>query len=295
MHGTLWIEEAADAFEALGADMEDFLFPLVRKVRSAGWRVVYSLHRASYDQMPTFLRGMVSRTTMGVREHDDARFGLSPVQIEADCSPELWADNPEDRGKFYRDAPPMAREYRTMAGRFYDWGPGTKTMAAHAAAYPASARPWDAVTAPYFAELMGAPAPAEPPARPSVTLTRDHQEDDMDGYDPRDDGPLDPDEIEDGDLSLGAPATAGPEVPPSAELALDTVRKQIREWRARGGVPQRRGGPAPKVTIADLRPLAEQLGRQRTWLYWVMPKLEAEREIRRNADGDGWEILDRAA
>jgi hypothetical protein len=125
-YGFLWIEEAADAFEALGSDLEDRLFPLLRKIRSAGWSLIYSLHRASYDQMPTFLRDMVALTTMGCNSWDAARFGLSPIQIESDaCHPEMWADDPDHRGKFYRHAPTLDKAHRLMAGRYWDWGPGT--------------------------------------------------------------------------------------------------------------------------------------------------------------------------
>lgn len=305
-HCCLWIEEAADAFEAIDSGIEDFLFPLIRAARSAGWRIVYSLHRASYEQMPTFLKDMVALTTMGVRNESHARFGLSAEQADAECHPEMWADRKEHRGKFYRDAPSIETQYQTMAGRYFSWGSTTKGMAEHAARYPATERPLDSTTLPFFAELMGqvrtpATAPAAQPARQTVTLTAERppvttQEDrDMYGEDevlPADLEPLRPEELEGGDLPIGQDVDEGPAVPVSREMALETVRRQIQDWRREGGVPSGRGRSA-EFGIRDLRPLATQIGKTRTWLYTVMPDLESEREIRR--EGDHWVILQRAA
>lgn len=121
MHGTLWIEEAADVFEALGDEgIEDVLFPLLRVARSGGWRIVYSLHRASYDQMPTFLRSMVARVTMGVREQSDAAFGLSEQQVQADCSPNCGPTTSRTGVK-----PTSTR--RRSSGRSAPWPAGSTT------------------------------------------------------------------------------------------------------------------------------------------------------------------------
>ena len=307
-HMTLWIEEAADLFEAIGAGtIEDYLFPLLRRARSAGVRVVYSLHRASYDQMPTFLRDMVSLCTMGVKNDAHARFGLSPAQVEADCSPELWGDNPEDRGKFFLDCPAFAKKYRTMAGRFWFWAKGPKDMAAHAAQFPVTERPYDLVTAPFFAEEKAASpaagAAADRPDAPEEDAAMEMFPDDLmmpgpdeDAWDAVSGDPLDDDDLDaEGDIPLGAALPqAGPEVPVSAEVAIDTVRQQIAQWRVTG-VPQPRGhgGPTRRFTVPDLRNVRDRLGRSRSWLYVVLPKLEEDREIAR--DGDGWIILDKAA
>ena len=306
MHGTLYIEEAADAYLQIDADMDETLFPLLRAARSGGWKIEWSIHRASHEQQPTFLRSMAAFTTMGVRNASDAKFGLSEIQAQADCEPEMWADNTEDRGKFYMDAPSLAKRYKTMAGRFYNWGPGTGRMAEHAARFPASARPLDEITAPYFAGLTG---PGREPvaasvARPSVTLTTAHEGDtEMTMNDDRDpllagwpgsDDPIDPGEIEGADLPIGAGPRGGggPEVPVSREVALAEMRKQIAEWR-RTGVPHGKRPADRRFAIPDLRGLTDRVGRSRTWLYAVMPVLEAEREVRR--EGDGWLILDKAA
>jgi hypothetical protein len=294
-YGYLWIEEAADAFESLGADIEEFMFPLLRKIRSAGWSLIYSLHRASYDQMPTFLRDMVALTTMGCNSWEAARFGLSPVQIESDaCHPELWGDDPDHRGKFYRHAPVLDRPHRLMAGRYWDWGPGTAKMREHAARYPASGRPFDDVTAPLFLPLLGPVSPVPAPAQrtatapaPAATL---EENDDMNGYD--DD--LDLDDLPGADLPIGTGGPPpGPEIPVSPELALTRVREQIQEWRAAGGV-ERNGQRSDVITALDFRELTGELGRARTWIYSVMPRLEAEGEIATNTSGTGWMIRAKA-
>jgi len=298
-HMTLWIEEAADLFEQIGAGtIEDYLFPLIRRARSAGVRVDYSLHRASYDQMPTFLRDMVGLCCMGVKNDAHARFGLSPAQIDADCSPELWGDNPEDRGKFFLDCPSIGKKYRIMAGRYFYWPGGPKDMAAHAAAWPVTARPYDDVTAPFFAEpattAASEPAAAghDAPQEDAMALFRDAPMPDEEELAGLPDGPLTDEEAGDGDIPLGLPGPAGPEVPVSAEVALDTIRAQIARWRVTG-IPRRQGPPDRRFTIPDLRPVTDGLGRSRPWLYVVLPKLEDAGEIRR--DGTGWVILDKAA
>jgi hypothetical protein len=265
------------------------MFPLLRKIRTAGWSLIYSLHRASYDQMPTFLRDMVSMMTMGCNSWDAARFGLSPVQIESDaCHPEMWADDPDHRGKFYLHAPVLDKAHRLMAGRFWDWGPGTRKMTEHAAKYPAAERPWDEVTLPLFLPLLGeaSPVPRQPaaasraPAPATAAVTE--EDDDMDDrYD---------EDMDDLELPLGAPADQGPKVPVSPELALRTVRDQIIAWRAEGGVPHR-GERTDVVTVADLRELAGDIGRSRQWLYQVMPRLVAEGQLRPRGGGKpGWVI-----
>lgn len=302
MYGFLWIEEAADAFEALGSDIEDYLFPMLRKVRSAGWSLIYSLHRASYDQMPTFLRDMVAQTTMGCNSWEAAKFGLSPAQAESDqCHPELWADDPEHYGKYYRSAKSLDKAHRLMAGRTWDWGRTTKLMAGHAAAFPASDRPFDAVTAPMMAKLLAPPAPAPAPARAMATAGARSPEPEEDGPMPLfpvddDEDDLDLEALEGADLPLGADTgDDGPAVPVSPELALMRVRAQVQEWRRAGGVPSRRGGATDLVTVPDFDPLISEVGRQRTWIYAVMAKLEAEREVRKNPDGKGWHLLDKAS
>jgi hypothetical protein len=164
-------------------------------------------------------------------------------------------------------------------------------MREHAAKYPADGRPWDDITLPQFLPLLGETSPvpqrhaaARPAPAPATEEDDDMTEIDDDGYDP---------EMDDLDLPLGDPAAAavpGPAMPVSPELALNAVRDQITEWRMAGGVPHR-GERTDVVTVADLRELAGDIGRTRQWLYAVMPRLEAEGQIRKRDGQPGWVIV----
>jgi len=325
MHGTLWIEEAAETFEALGdGGIEDQLFPLLRFARSGGWRVVYSLHRASYDQMPTFLRSMVGFICLGVTDDRDAQFGLSTEQQNAELDPSVWANYPEHKGKAYLGLPSLSTAHRIMAGRYYNWGQANAApalMERHAAMFPAEDRPLDAVTLPYFADLMRpslvpfpvagpvAPVPAAVPAQngdEEMQFAFDEPADPPDLHDPDpeglgadlDDAPLTAEEIEAGDVPIpGMPQDSGPPdvEPVSREVAIEMLRRLVADWRAKGGVPQRHGPPQMKITIPDLREYRDSIGKSRPWLYDALEVLMDEGEIRRDPAGGAWLISRKAA
>lgn len=139
----LWLEE----FPTLGdkIDMEREFIPFMRTARSAGIHVVLSLQRSDWTQMPTIVRGQLATWCFGVANSADAKFGLSEAQLDAGARPELFANRP---GLSYLEAPGIPADRIAMPQRAPMWTP--EQMLQHAAAYPATDRPLDPVTAKYL-------------------------------------------------------------------------------------------------------------------------------------------------
>lgn len=180
-------------------------------------------------------------------------------------------------------------------------------MATHAANYPAAARPFDEVTAPFFAGISPASLVPFPVAGPVAVVPREEDDDmapfrdpaeppDLDDDDLEDDGPLDLDAIEEsetGQVEIPGAPDAPDATPASTEVAMAEFRAQLAEWRI-NGVPQRGGGVRHTFTIPDLRDLRDRVGRSRGWLYTAIAQAVADGEITRNGDG-GWDIQRKAA
>jgi hypothetical protein len=152
VHLTVWLEECPDIWSLLDDDdapddaLENFLSD-IKAARSAGIRIVLSLQRPTWDQMPTIAKEQLANICFGVKTSAAAKFGLSEMQEDSDqCHPELWQQRYP--GKFYIDAPTIAEEYALMAHRGDSWGKDTTLVAEHAARYPASERPLDHITGP---------------------------------------------------------------------------------------------------------------------------------------------------
>jgi hypothetical protein len=169
-HLTFLLEECPDIIEALGDDeLFEHWMSDVKALRSAGGRWILSLQRSDFTQMPTLARGQVAKWCFGVDSAADADFGLSALQKDRDCRPELWGDG--QPGMAFLDAPTIKDSYKAMPMRCWDWGRTTEKIAAHAAQYPASARPLDEVTARYLGKWLPQAAAGPPrPRRPVVHL-----------------------------------------------------------------------------------------------------------------------------
>jgi hypothetical protein len=191
-----WIEETADVFDKIGSKGEEQLINAARALRSAGGTLVFSVQRNTFDQIPTIIRGQMASMCFGLNDPHDNRYGLSEAQLNAGVNPAEWGIR--HPGKAVLDAPTIPEHLITMPLRTFDWGGNADMMAAHAAAWPASMRPVDPITA----KICGGPVVSSGPvigmstdrpaevARPVVTIARpelaapvaddDHQDQDPD-------------------------------------------------------------------------------------------------------------------
>ncbi|HEU5024637.1 MAG TPA: hypothetical protein VFV01_06905 [Spirillospora sp.] len=167
----IWIEEAAKVFDELGSKDEEKLLQIVKELRSAGGRIVMSLQRSDYSQMPTIARGQLGKMCFGVADSDDASFGLSERQKEAGASPELWGEH--QPGMAYLDVPGVPETHYAVPLRTYAWGDTDRAanaaMRAHVAQWPAAGKTVDEFTASLSSTLVHPPIPLpsvpdEPPA-----------------------------------------------------------------------------------------------------------------------------------
>jgi hypothetical protein len=187
----VWMEEASDIIDALSEKQLESLVSMVRAMRSAGMTIGFSLQRATFDQLPTILRGQTANWCFGTANSADSRYGLSERQDDGGARPELWANG--QPGMAYLDTPGTPEDRITMPMRCWYWGEDATVMAQLAAANPAADRPLDPLTTRLLADAAAARAKTAPQARPAVAT-----------------GPADPDEDEDEDQAP-APGPADPE------------------------------------------------------------------------------------
>lgn len=184
----LWLEECPDILDLLTDKEQDQFLSMLKAIRSAGGTVVMSLQRSDYSQMPTLARGQLAKACFGVESAQDAGFGLSDAQQDANARPELWSS--KQPGMVYLDAPSIPEDRIAMPMRTYAWGldsagefddeRANAAMRAHAAQWPAAAKPVDEGTAAISRLPGGAQALAAPAAaleRPELTAGTDEEED----------------------------------------------------------------------------------------------------------------------
>ena len=168
-----WLEEAAGILRLLGRtakDREQGRFMLeewvedVNSFRSAGMSVTASYQKPDKTQaLSTVARSQMGHVCFGVADSDDAEFGLSELQRQRGCRPQLWgADRP---GMAYWDTSTVPEADKTLAMRHYFWGANSERIAAYASEWPASQRKLDDVTAEAMAARPGRPASSGFPAR----------------------------------------------------------------------------------------------------------------------------------
>lgn len=298
-HLTVWYEECPDYIDLVDrAGRYEQWESDVKAMRSAGMRIVLSLQRSDYTQMPTLVRGQLAKQCFGVLNSADADFGLSTYQSDHDCRPELWgASQP---GMCFLDTPTLPEARKTMPMRGWYWGPDTRLIAAHAAAWPAENRPLDHITAPILfpgtagtvlpvtvdvpahlrnriprqpVRLVETGAPAHPGSDDDFEGELEETDDMFDRNQPREPDADDPIEIPDGHPAAGHTFSAGPAVRMalSPEDSRAAFRERLAELAARG---QR------QFTIEDVMDVREQVGRSRAWLYAVLDELVADQTLR---------------
>ncbi len=179
-HLTVWCEETADIFDKIGTKGEERIINAARALRSAGGVLIFSVQRNTYEQIPTIIRGQMSSMCFGLKDPQDCKYGLSTAQLNAGVDPSEWGTR--HPGKAVLDANGVPEDRITMPLRTYAWGENDEAISAHAAAWPASMRPVDPITA----QICGGPVATDGPLtgiatdrpgavavleRPSVTLS----------------------------------------------------------------------------------------------------------------------------
>jgi hypothetical protein len=249
----VWLEEAAGVLKLLATnrnDIRDGIFPLADWVedtnasRSAGMSWWNSFQKPSKDQiLSTVARGQMGHVCFGVKEKDDARMGLSELQRERGCRPELWT-GPQHKAMAFMDAETLDEQTKVTPMRFYNWGPGSERIGAYCAEYQARDRPWDDVT--------GEAMTWTPAISPSASFPQASGWVNGNGNGTHDNG--------------GKPGQLPPKIRSQLE-AEEKLRKLILRWTAQGLV---------YFELGDLQREQAYVGKGRTWFYSAVPKLASE-------------------
>jgi hypothetical protein len=248
----IWLEEAAGVLKLLATsrnDIKDGIFPLadyvedVNAARSAGMSWWNSYQKPDKTQArSTVARGQMGHVCFGVEEKDDARMGLSELQRERGCRPELWT-GPQHKAMAFMDAETLDERTKVTPMRFYNWGPGSERIGAYCAEYQARDRPWDDVTGEAMAWTPAiSPSAAFPQASGWATGNGNGAHDN------------------------GGPGKLAPKIRSQLE-AEERLRKLILRWAAQGLV---------YFELGDLQREQAHVGKGRTWFYSAVPKLASE-------------------
>lgn len=267
------LEEAAGVLKLLATtkpEIERGLMPLawwvedVNSSRSAGMSWCASYQRPDKTQAAsTVARSQMGHVCFGVAEKDDLDFGLSDLQRERGCRPNLWqAAYP---GKAFIDTETIPEDVKTMPVRFYNWGPGTQRIADYASEFPASMRPLDPVTEDALFTVPPPDASTAFPLMPGYTAPQN-------GTPRRTPG-------------NGGQDTSGPRRRPSQAIAEKIIRAQVTDWRDKGGLRY--------FGIGDLKGVLTRVQRVRGWAHLQCTAMEAEGLIKLISDGAAkrWEVL----
>lgn len=284
----LWLEE----FPTLGdkLDMEREFIPFLRTCRSAGIHVVLSLQRSDWTQMPTFVRGQLANWCFGVANSADAAFGLSEAQQEAGARPELFADLP---GMSYLGGPSIPADRIAMPQRAPMWT--SEQMKAHAAAYPATDRPLDPVTAKYLSTGPGgwanptttttttaAAAPATQATAQTAAQESDMADDDSEvtGVAAEYARTEDPDPTMQADIDTELADAAG-------EWSFDTTTKMSPEQAQavlRAAIERLRADNVTEFAPRDLKHVLERTKMGRSWIQKRLELMVKSGELEHDKD-----------
>lgn len=181
---TYWLvhaEEVAKLFDLLPNASQEKFEQIAKEIRSAGGRLILSLQKSIFSEMPTIVRSQMAFMCFGLNDSADAAYGLSEAQQRLEVSPEMWgAGKPEHQGKAYIDAVGIPETHIAIPLRTFSWGSkskATEAMRAHAEQWPAKAKVVDEFTARVAAVCgvqatvgdVAAQAPACTPAAPART------------------------------------------------------------------------------------------------------------------------------
>jgi hypothetical protein len=120
LYWVVWIEEAAKFWGNLSSKDEDLMLEVMKEIRSAGGTVVNSLQRSTHTEMPTLARSQHKAfMCFSVRE-EDAEYGLSDDQQEAEARPHQL----KSAGMAILDFPGQDSRHVPMPLRTWDWALG---------------------------------------------------------------------------------------------------------------------------------------------------------------------------
>lgn len=149
----VWIEEVPEVMDELGTKGTNLWVKTVRAARSGGITIGWSLQRAGYTQIPTIARGQATKWCFGVQDSKEAGFGLSKIQKDLGCTPELWGQRKP--GMSYIDAPNIPESKVSTPIRTWWFGHNDTLISRHAKRHPIEARPYDDLMKDYFAGKSG--------------------------------------------------------------------------------------------------------------------------------------------
>jgi hypothetical protein len=145
----VWIEEAPYVMDALGSKGIKAFTDTVKAARSGGITIVWSLQRADFRELPVKARDQATKWCFGVQDVKASKFGLSKIQIEAGCQPEMWGQRLP--GMSYVDAPNIGEHHVATPLRTWWFGENDSLITEHVAQFPWEARPYDQIMKEYFA------------------------------------------------------------------------------------------------------------------------------------------------
>ena len=145
----VWIEEAPYVMNELGSKGIKAFSDTVKAARSAGITVAWSLQRADFTELPTKVRDQATKWCFGVQDARASKFGLSKVQIERGCQPEMWGQRMP--GMSYIDAPNITEDYVAQKLRAWWFGDNDALIKEHVKKFPWQEREQDEIMKEYFA------------------------------------------------------------------------------------------------------------------------------------------------
>jgi hypothetical protein len=231
IHWTVWLEEAVDVLKLLDeTDLYEDFESDVRNMRSAGMRLVLSLQRPTFDQIPPTVRAQLDYLCFGLKTGSDEAYALSDQQKAAECHPAEWRN--KYPGKSYFDSYSLDEEHCIMENRWFTWGESTALIKAHCLQYPATARPADHLSA---ARLDLPLLDVAHLGQPAIV-------------NPKDPASLPPQPARPGMKPLVAGQPEAPSQPAAQPPSHPASRPDIHLVRPQDGQPDRNGGqPMPRT------------------------------------------------
>ena len=167
-------EEVAKTFTEVGGKDEDNIEQISKEIRSAGGHLIMSLQKSIFSEMSTVVRSQLGMMCFGLNDDNDNQYGLTTAQKNAEADPSVWgAGKPEHVGKAFIDMRGIPETHIAMPLRTYAFGATPRqaaaNLAAHAAQWPASARPMDEFTARLAALDPDGPRPGQAIPMPAAS------------------------------------------------------------------------------------------------------------------------------
>lgn len=280
LHGIpLVMVDIEEATSVLQGDSEDF-DEGIRTARSVGIWIVASLQTAIHSNIERKTRGQFAQTlTHGCKEHQDAKFALSPATLEAGADPTKWGgDFP---GSLYAElvgTPPQ--EWSVEARSF--WIPTDVKRSELDRSRDAGV--WAVMDPGTYAALSkGIAQPEEPTVQLRLPVSDAGSE--FPEFDFGNDSVYVNEEDSEEDVSLPIPpsrhAVPFPLTVPVEKMSTESARalfdSRVNDLEKTGN---------NEIGFSDLSDLSALTGRRRSWVYEQLERLEKDGRLSRiEADG----------